>query len=387
MLTLTGSGQICHPQLFIATEDGLCNPDPYVLMFEDNFDGDSLDLSKWQIQPWGQGSLVGDNTQQYYSLDNATVSAGICTIAARRDTVLRRAVSWKPDDEILADGLPNLRTYYFTSSNLWTNGQFGNGIYEIRCRIPSGKGFWPAFWMYGADSASNREIDVFEFWDDNTSDLHMTVHYNGQMCESDDTGPDYSLAFHTFKVICDDYQVEWYVDSVLKRKITKFNTLLGQNVNCDEVENNHLYLLEKSFPSGSMNIIMNLAIQTGMYAPDTSTSFPAMMDIDYIRFYAQVPSTGLTIVEDTSRQHDMNVKIITYPNPSSGVLSVTIENKVPVNYEISLLNEQGEIIFQSKHMSENTFNIDISGCKKGIYVLHIVGVDHKNEYTRKIIFN
>lgn len=51
------------------TQDGQCDYNPYVLEFEDNFEGNSLDLSKWQIQPWGQGALQGQANQEYMSLE------------------------------------------------------------------------------------------------------------------------------------------------------------------------------------------------------------------------------------------------------------------------------------------------------------------------------
>lgn len=123
------SGQVCDGQQVVLTQDGQCDYTPYVLEFEDNFDGNSLDLSRWQIQPWGQGALYGNggSTQEYNSLDNVEVSNGTCKITAKQETVVRRAISYLPDNQILSDGLPNLRTYNYTSSNIWTKYQFGYG--------------------------------------------------------------------------------------------------------------------------------------------------------------------------------------------------------------------------------------------------------------------
>lgn len=97
-----------------------CNSNPYVLEFEDNFDGTALDTSKWGIQPWGQGALEHSAFMEVNLLENVSVSNGICYITAKKETVQKRAVNWLGDAEILKDGLPNLRTYYYTSSNLWT---------------------------------------------------------------------------------------------------------------------------------------------------------------------------------------------------------------------------------------------------------------------------
>jgi beta-glucanase (GH16 family) len=382
MMGKPGSSQICHPQLFFAAEDGQCNNNPYVLVFEDHFDGDSLDLTKWQIQPWAQGSLAGDNTQQYYSLDNVSVSSGICSITAKRDTVVRRAVSWLPDSAILSDSLPNLRTYFLTSSNIWTYDKFRHGIFEIRCRIPEGKGFWPAFWMYGSDSAGSSEIDVFEFWNDNTTTHHMTAHYDGQMCASDYDGPDYASEFHTFKIIWNEYKIEWYVDSVLKRTLTKFNSILGQNVDCDGVVESTPYILEKTFPDDSVYIITNLAIQTGTWAPDTNTTFPASLEIDYIRYYRQLPATGTGSIPAED-----NITLKTYPNPNSGELFIEFEGSPSDDYDIYILDEQGEIVYKSASGADNSIRIDISGFSRGVYVVHILDNRNKREFTRKVIFN
>ncbi|MHC1706007.1 MAG: family 16 glycosylhydrolase [Bacteroidales bacterium] len=389
LIVLNGSvlGQICHPQLILADSDGVCNVNPYMIVFEDEFEGDSLDNTKWQIQPWAQGSLTGDNSQQYYSLDNVVLSAGICNIIAKKDTVLRKAVSWLPDDEIMADGLPNLRTYYFTSSNIWTLDQFGYGIYEIRCKIPYGKGFWPAFWVYGRDSTVNREIDVFEFWDDNTSTHHMTAHYNGKMCESDYNGPDFSLDFHTFKVIWDEYKLEWYVDDVLKRRMTKFNTLFGQNVSCDEVGANNLYLLEKSFPADSVNIITNVAIQTGTFAPDSNTLFPDTLEIDYIRYSRQIPVTGIETVLNPANQGNDTFMIKVFPNPNSGYLTLEVDAGRRLNYEVCLIDTQGITVFKSEGVTEKLIHLDISRLQRGVYLLKILNPLTRQEAIRKIIFN
>ncbi|MEI6577343.1 MAG: family 16 glycosylhydrolase [Bacteroidota bacterium] len=382
LITKTGSGQICHPQLFVASQDGQCNNMPYVLVFEDNFDGNSLDLSKWQIQAWGQGSLSGDNTQQYYSLDNVSVSSGICSIIAKQDTVLRKAISWLPDSAILADSMPNLRTFYFTSSNIWTNHKFGHGIYEIRCRIPSGKGFWPAFWMYGIDSTVNNEIDVFEFSDGNTAKHQMTAHYNGMMCGSNYSGPDYSLAFHTYKVVWDQYKIEWYVDSILKKRLSKFNNIIGQTVDCNGVVANSTYILEKTFPVDSMNIITNLAIQTGAFAPDSTTVFPNSLDIDYIRYYKQDLDTG-TGTGIALANKNLNLKI--YPNPSNGSLFVQFVDYNSANYEISLFDEQGKVVFKSASANESTICIDLSKFPGGIYLLHILDPKNNMDFDYKVI--
>lgn len=293
ILTNFSSGQtLCSGEPIVLSEDADCDYTPYVLVFEDNFDGNKLDLSKWQIQPWGQGALYGNGgrTKEYNSLNNIIVSNGTCKIVAKKETITKRAISYLPDNQILADGLPNLRTFHYTSSNIWTKYKFGYGKYEIRCKLPKGKGFWPAFWMYGVGSNGiSNEIDVFEFWDNNTHKHHMTVHYDHEKCGDKYNGPDYSDKMHTFTVVWNNYKIEWYVDNKLKWRTTKFNTLLGQNVDCGGLKSFHEYLLNNIFPKYPMNIIVNVAIQKGPYAPDNGTIFPNSMEIDYIKYYKREP--------------------------------------------------------------------------------------------------
>ena len=55
-----------------------CDNGIYNLVFEDNFNGNSLNLTKWELQGWGQGTLTGDNRNQIYTTesDNLKVSNG-----------------------------------------------------------------------------------------------------------------------------------------------------------------------------------------------------------------------------------------------------------------------------------------------------------------------
>lgn len=307
--TITFS-QICSAQKVIVINDGLCENGSWELVFEDDFNGNSLDITKWEIQGWAQGPLIDAAAQEYNSLDNIIVANGKLSIIAKKETVLRKAVSWKNEDDILDDGYPNLRTYFYTSSNILTKTPFGYGKYEIRCKIPKGKGFWPAFWTFSGPIWN--EIDIFEFWNEencigqyDSSKLSKNPHFNShydyngngisENCGSDVfgscdnwNGPDYSEDFHTFSMIWNNYTIEWYIDGELKRRTTKFTNLLGQPVNCSSLIANQYYLLNHSFPQQKLqHIIVNLAIQAREGGPDENTPFPSAFEIDYIRYYKQ----------------------------------------------------------------------------------------------------
>ncbi len=334
-----------------------CNNDSWVLVYEDNFNGNTLNLSRWEIQSWGQGALYGNGgaSREYNTLDNAIVSDGILKIIAKKETVLRRAISWKPDDEILEDGLPNLRIYNYTSSNIWTKPKFGHGKYEAKIKIPKGKGFWPAFWTFGGNPWN--EIDVFEFWNEKDSGNnydstklskvhHMTAHYDfdndggTNMCPSSYLGVDFSQDFHTFTMIWEKNKIEWYVDGVLKRRDCRYYTSFFQETGCTIYAWN-MYFLNKIFPQDPMAIILNLAIQNGDNSPNNSTPFPSQMEIDWVKYYQRNPCQNLNITDYS--QFPLN----------NQVYNVMVGKSVIINCNFTVLSSQ-----QLEVVAKNNITID-----------------------------
>ena len=118
------------------------------LVFEDEFDGNSLDTSKWNIEE-GDGCPDlcgwGNNEQQIYSADNITVADGKLTIEGRQE----------------ADGT-------YTSARINTKGKFDfrYGRIEVSARLPAGRGTWPAIWLLHSDPSVygpwpvSGEIDI-----------------------------------------------------------------------------------------------------------------------------------------------------------------------------------------------------------------------------------
>ncbi len=319
ILTVKVNAQtICEGKTVVpVTTFNQCDNNPWVLVFEDNFEGNNLDLSTWELQPWGEGALYGNNgaSQEYNTLNNIEVSNGTLKIVTKKETIIRRAISWKPDNEILEDGLPNLRTYKYTSSNIWTKNIFTYGKFEARIKIPKGKGFWPAYWTFSGNPWN--EIDVFEFWNENNiqnnydpSKLskvhHMTAHYdydndgNTNMCGTKYTGTDFSQDFHIFTLVWEGNKIEWYVDGQLKRTDYKYYTMLGQSTGCT-INAWTQYIMNKIYPKDPMAIILNLAIQHGydVYgnnkSPDNSTPFPSQMEVDWVKYYSKHPYQNIYI--------------------------------------------------------------------------------------------
>ena len=289
--------QVCHGVKVIVTENGKCIDNFLELAFEDEFEANSLDVTKWFfVQPWGNHSERGFNASLEYQTDglNYEFGDGKLRLAVKNEKIYAKAVQSLDSNYLLEDGLPNFRGWDYTAGMIFSKQDFGYGKYEMRCKIPKGKSFWSVFWLFGND---NDEIDVFEFWNSENvfgkysekklcTEGHMTTHANGKMCPSHYTDEDFSKDFHIYSMVWNNNKIEWYVDGKLKRVSYKFYTLLGQPLDCDQIKADNFYILDKTYPlHPNLHIGVSIGIQPGKNAPDASTPFPSYLEIDYVRFY------------------------------------------------------------------------------------------------------
>jgi beta-glucanase (GH16 family) len=270
-----------------------CSDLEYILVFEDNFEGSALDQSKWQLQPWGHGSLAGDGSQQHYLLENLEIENGTAKIFAKQETLTLPIMPWFDDATILEDGSPNLRTFNFSSSNIWSRNSFFYGRYEIRCRLPIGTGFWPAFWTFGGGNPIDwNEIDVFEIYGNDIDRFTCNLHHNWLGNDQSNCGYGQDVTdFSQWNTIRCDFEfdrVSWYVNDVLIRSVPRFQTITLQPLDCSAPLPGGNIVTNKAYPTGRMNIIFNMAVQSGSNSPISSTTFPGVFEIDYIRHCRKV---------------------------------------------------------------------------------------------------
>ena len=104
----------------------------YKLVWSDEFDYEGLpDESKWTYDIGkGQGGWGNGELQKYTDKGNAWVKDGKLTIELRKE-----------QDEFGKD--------MYTSARIKTKGKadFRYGKFEIKAKLPKGKGTWPAIWM------------------------------------------------------------------------------------------------------------------------------------------------------------------------------------------------------------------------------------------------
>jgi len=164
----------------------------YQLMFNDEFNGTTLDSSKWNTAfLWGPYLSI-NNEEQYYvdsndtdqdkSYSPFTVNNGVLTITAQRD--VPPASLPGPNDQIWLDN-PQFQRGPYPGAPAYTSGmitsydafKFVNGYAEIRAKVPDGDGLWPAFWLLNAYYVGTLpEIDIMEIVGENPQTAYHTFH-------------------------------------------------------------------------------------------------------------------------------------------------------------------------------------------------------------------
>jgi beta-glucanase (GH16 family) len=231
-----------------------CPSDLWNLTFSDEFNGTSVDATTWTYEV---GRWPYNNELENYQRSNVTEGNGSLTITAARDPRFNPA---------------------YSSGRINTRGRFLQqfGKFEMRAKLPRGKGMWPAFWLLPQDTWP-PEIDIMENLGHETSKVYFTNHWgtypNVQSQPTSYSGPDFSLDFHTYA--CEWYpdRIDFFVDGV--RRTTHRNA---------------------GIPAVPMYIILNLAVGGDWPGyPDGTTLFPQKLVVDWVRAYERLqPSQTLT---------------------------------------------------------------------------------------------
>ena len=263
--TAEGTGTIRNDDDFIfIPEDGYITPEFYggmTLKWQDEFNGSAIDLACWTHE-LGAGGWGNEELQEYTAdAANSYLANGNLIIEAREEGG------------------------EYTSARMVTvdKKEFGFGRVDIRAKLPFGQGIWPALWMLGANFPESGwpncgEIDIMEMVGHEPNIVHGTCHWGPQgQSWSHNHGLPYELnnneifadKFHVFSLVWEFNSMKWYVDDNLF--FTADNTTVG----------NQAYPFNAEF-----FFIFNIAVggQWPGY-PDSSTTFPQRMIVDYIRVF------------------------------------------------------------------------------------------------------
>ncbi|WP_249315848.1 glycoside hydrolase family 16 protein [Bacillus sp. FJAT-49711] len=254
----------------------------WTLVWEDNFDGEELDSTKWTIDTGNgyeqeDGTWVtgwGNNELQYYHENNVEVENGKLILQGRKVTVS-----------------DNRGTYQYTSGKILSRGKFSKkyGKIEAKMKLPEGKGFWPAFWMMPEDDvyggwAASGEIDIMEGKGSKLHNVGGAIHYGGSWPNNTYTAKDYDFQdgkditdFNIYSLEWEPGELRWYVNGELYQKLNNWSSTGTGNA------------AKFSYPAPfdqEFFIILNLAIGGHFDGnPDESTEFPGQVEVDYVKVY------------------------------------------------------------------------------------------------------
>lgn len=252
----------------------------YELVWHEEFnEGEKPDSSHWSYEH----GFVRNRELQWYQPDNARIEGGRLVIEGRRERVENEFY-----DSTSTDWRRNRRYAEYTSSSINTRGKktFQYGIFEVRARIDTAKGMWPAIWALGTHPdrgwPDNGEIDIMEFY---RIEGEPTILANAAWADENhdsvwddekvpfthflEKDPDWPEKYHIWKMDWTGEYIRLYLDGELLNEID-----LNKTLNADGFNPFHQphYLL------------LNLALGSNGDDP-SDTQFPRQYEVDYVRVY------------------------------------------------------------------------------------------------------
>ena len=231
------------------------------LLWSDEFNGSGApDNTKWGYDIGTGSNGWGNGESQYYTnrLENAKVENGFLIITAK-------AESYEGSN--------------YTSARLLTQGkfEFTYGSVEVRAKLPSGGGTWPAIWMLGANFQAVGwpacgEIDIMEHAGNRQGIVQSAMHTPSSSGNTENKGSqtltDVSTEFHV-------YTLEWSADEMI--------------FSVDDVVHYRYNPTPKNSETWPYDndqfIILNVAMG-GSFGGTIDPNFvQSSMEIDYVRVY------------------------------------------------------------------------------------------------------
>lgn len=232
----------------------------YTLAWNDEFNGTQVNTSKWfvvnsQGGPQQQGCCLDYTYDSLISPNQVQIHDGMLTITTERST----------------SGGPAYKTGAITTETRSDQPTFTftYGRIDIRAKLPTGRGIWPAMWLVTSPATTqvSYEIDMMEMLGQDPHTLYQVVHHDGAREYCSEQGPDYSQAFHVYSLDWEPGKLVWSIDGQTVCAVTKY------------------------VPNQPMYLILNTAISGGEWGEpiNSATLLPQTFDIDYVRIYKRNP--------------------------------------------------------------------------------------------------
>ena len=220
-----------------------------------NLDGQLPNTDDWEI---ANAEWSFNNEEQFYAQDCVSVREGTLHL-----TALNRPVG----------------TRKYSSGHATTKHQHAVkwGRWEVRARLPEGRGYWPAIWLLPTDGSWPPEVDIMEFIGHEPNKVHHSAHWGplrdglkpwdlGQTSTKTFAGPDFTKDFHDFACEWTPEGVVWFVDGVERHRTT-------------------------ASPRKPMYLILNLAVGGDWPgSPDETTPWNASMEVEHVKIWKWIAS-------------------------------------------------------------------------------------------------
>jgi beta-glucanase (GH16 family) len=252
----------------------------WTLVWSDEFEGSGPpDPRNWTFET----GFVRNEELQWYQRENAYRRDGLLILEARRER--------KPNphhDPYSTDWRRNRDFADYTSASITTRGlqNWRYGRFEMRARIDTRPGLWPAFWTLGVSGEwpAGGEIDIMEYyrgtllanaaWGTEKRWVPAWDSVRKPITEFGD--PEWDRTFHLWRMDWDADAIRLFVDDQLLNTIE-----LAKTVNPGPEKRNPFH--------HPHYLLLSLAIGGRNGGDPSQTEFPARLEVDYIRVYQKTP--------------------------------------------------------------------------------------------------
>jgi beta-glucanase (GH16 family) len=246
--------------------------------FDDEFNGTSLDTSKWVVQQTATSGYTDPGPTMacfVNSPNNVSVSGGYLNLTVRQEAA----------PFACPVGLQSFPTSY-TSGMVTTYGLFSQayGTFEVRAKLPpsSIQGLQETFWLwpvnssqYGTAWPASGEIDFAEFYSQFANLDIPYIHYNAAVPDANVTASNCTITPGTFNT----YGLEWSPGSLVV------------------TYNGHVCLVDHPNPAAPLtgaqpfdkpfmvSLTQTLGIGSNVFEPG-KTPLPATTQVDWVRVWS-----------------------------------------------------------------------------------------------------
>ncbi|MDZ4655967.1 MAG: glycoside hydrolase family 16 protein [Bythopirellula sp.] len=283
----------------------LAAPDGWTQVWSDEFDGSAVNTTNWRNLNW---NTPHNNEQQAYIPQQAAVAGGMLTITATNQP---------------SGGKP------YRSARLESNYAKQYGRWEIRAKLPSTKGTWPAIWLLPNVSQhpwpSQGEIDIMENRGQQPNLTSSAFHFrNGSGNHDYEWGEttqarfgqpvNFHDSFHTYAVEWDAKKLRFFIDDI------NWYTLHDADVGGTISQN------------APMETVLNVAVGghflgDSSQQPDGTSVWPQQMLVDYVRVYERENNVPRTMTNGDFEANDGSLAGWTIINNEPNTNNVSVHNE------------------------------------------------------------